>query len=526
MRRVTVWRGILGMALAATGCLGAESVELRLLGTYRTGVADRGAAVAAAFDPSGKRLLVANRAAKAVDVLDLAKPAQPRLVQSLSVTNYGFLPASIAVHKGVAAVAVESAGPRGPGRAVLFDVATGNCLASLAVGHGPKMLTFLPGQARLLVANSGEADPFYVEDPEGSLTLLDFTRGLTNWTATTIGFEAFNERADTLRAAGVRLFGPKATAAKDLEPDCIAVSPDGATAWVVLQVNNALATVDLKAGRVTDVKAFGVRDARRPGAGFDGNSRDDAIAITNWPVSLMYQPDSVALAVVSGRTFLVTANQGRARECPGYDERARVGSVTLDPREFPGAAALQPRTALGPLVVSEVGADPDGDGDYDRLLAFGARSLAVWTPALDLVAETGEALERLAAARQPKQFNAEPRTGAFDRRSNFNGPAPRSVAVAALEGGPTLAFVALQGIGGIVTFDLSDPARPAIAHYVNTRDFHGDVAKGTAGDVAPRGLLFIPAGESPNGKPLLVACHEISGTVTVFEISVRRARRG
>jgi len=234
----------------------------------------------------------------------------------------------------------------------------------------------------------------------------------------------------------------------------------------------------------------------------------------------------VALCVVSGRTYLVTANQGCARGSPGYDERARVGSVTLDPREFPQAAALQPRTALGALVVSEVGADPDGDGDYDRLYAFGARSLAVWTPSLDLVYESGEALERLTAARFPKQFNADARSGAFDRSSGFNGPAPRSVTVAALAGGPTLAFVALQGIGGIVAFELSDPAHPAVAAYVNTRGFSGEVAKGKGGDAGPGGLLFIPAGDSPNGKPLLVACHEISGTVTVFEIAVRRTRRG
>jgi hypothetical protein len=54
--------------------------------------------------------------------------------------------------------------------------------------------------------------------------------------------------------------------------------------------------------------------------------------------------------------------------------------------------------------------------------------------------------------------------------------------------------------------------------YVNTRDFSGDPEAGTAGDLGPEGLLFIPKDQSPSGKPLLVACHEVSGSVTVFQI--------
>jgi hypothetical protein len=37
--------------------------------------------------------------------------------------------------------------------------------------------------------------------------------------------------------------------------------------------------------------------------------------------------------------------------------------------------------------------------------------------------------------------------------------------------------------------------------------------------VSPEGLDFIPAASSPNGKPLLIAAFEVSGTVAIFELS-------
>ncbi|MCH6259421.1 hypothetical protein MLD52_22895, partial [Puniceicoccaceae bacterium K14] len=40
-----------------------------------------------------------------------------------------------------------------------------------------------------------------------------------------------------------------------------------------------------------------------------------------------------------------------------------------------------------------------------------------------------------------------------------------------------------------------------------------------AGDLGPEGMVFIPASESPNRKPLLVVASEVSGTTTIFDMS-------
>jgi hypothetical protein len=86
-------------------------------------------------------------------------------------------------------------------------------------------------------------------------------------------------------------------------------------------------------------------------------------------------------------------------------------------------------------------------------------------------------------------------------------------------GDTTYAFIALERIGGIMVYDLTDPTAPAFVTYVNNRDFAGDAEAGTAGDLGPEGLVFIPAADSPNGNNLLVVANEVSGTTTIYQIN-------
>jgi len=81
------------------------------------------------------------------------------------------------------------------------------------------------------------------------------------------------------------------------------------------------------------------------------------------------------------------------------------------------------------------------------------------------------------------------------------------------------AFVGLERIGGVMIFDVSNPAAPRFIDYVNNRDFSvEDVENEDAGDLGPEGLIFIPAEDSPNHKPLLVVGNEVSGSTTIYEV--------
>jgi hypothetical protein len=79
----------------------------------------------------------------------------------------------------------------------------------------------------------------------------------------------------------------------------------------------------------------------------------------------------------------------------------------------------------------------------------------------------------------------------------------------------------LERIGGVVVFDVSNPTAPAFIQYVNNRDFTQDVATPEAGDLGPEGVIFIPAEESSNGKPLVVIANEVSGTTTILEVNTK-----
>jgi hypothetical protein len=67
-------------------------------------------------------------------------------------------------------------------------------------------------------------------------------------------------------------------------------------------------------------------------------------------------------------------------------------------------------------------------------------------------------------------------------------------------------------------YDITNATSPNFVQYINTRDFSGDPEAGTAGDLAPEGLTFVPASDSPTGQPLLIVGYEVSGSVAIFSI--------
>jgi hypothetical protein len=401
---------------------------------------------------------------------------------------------------------------------VAFYDTDGKFLSAVKVGALPDMLTFTPDGKWVLVANEGEPNRDYTVDPEGSVSIIDMSPGAANLTQAnvrTADFTAFNTAKLDPR---IRIFGPNATVAQDLEPEYIAVSRDSKTAWVTLQENNALGVVDIEAATITSLLALGYKDHNIEGNGLDASHQDSTIAIKTWPVKGMYQPDAIAAYQAQGETHLVTANEGEGRDYRGFSDEARLKNLKLDSTAFPNAAALKEAKALGSLKVTKANGDTDGDGDYDELFSFGTRSFSIWTAAGELVYDSGDDFEQIVARAFPKDFSSNSeKNGSFDDRSDDKGPEPEGIELAEIAG-RTYAFITLERIGGIMAYDVSDPRHPSFVQYVNNRDFTGDAAAGTAGDLGPEGLAFIKAEASPNGRPLLVVANEVSGTITIFAI--------
>jgi DNA-binding beta-propeller fold protein YncE len=206
-----------------------------------------GAAEITAFDAGSKRLFVVNGANGTVDVLDLKDPAAPSLVQTISVAELGAGVNSVAVHDGLVALAIEAAPKTDPGVVALYRAHDLKLLETIPVGALPDMLTFTRDGRFLLVANEGEPNSYGFADsvdPEGSVSVIRIRRHGASQVRTA-DFRAFNGREPELRAQGVRIYGPAASAAQDFEPEYIAIDPDCRTAYVTLQENNAVAVVDI-----------------------------------------------------------------------------------------------------------------------------------------------------------------------------------------------------------------------------------------------------------------------------------------
>lgn len=884
-----------------------ESIELSVLGTYETGVYNEGAAEIPAYDPVTQRLFVVNANSATVDILDASDPNNLSLIQSIDIPalgpNFGAAN-SVAVKNGIVAVAVENANKQEAGSVVFFDT-DGNDLNQVAVGALPDMLTFSPDGTKVLVANEGEPNDDYTLDPEGSVSIIDISNGVANATVTTADFQAFNDRQDELIASGVRIFGPNATVAQDVEPEYITVSSDSTTAFISLQENNAIARLDIAAGEITDIFPLGYKDhraelsletytfdvaslpslgtvgdrtiplsgfsalyfegvdkatgnlkfitvsdrgpdggrdeagnlifllpdfqpsltrfelaptgeielteriglkrsdgtplsglpnlsgedpdlpavdpegnplepdplgidaegvvvasdgtfwvvdeyrpsiyhfqadgtlierfvpqglpaevgtpalpedyaQRRPNRGFeavayedgklyafvqsplnnptssatatirilefdtatktttgeylyiqedvgnaaddpsdkigdavslgngqflvverdsgfgstsqktvfrinlneatnlqtlpgtvleagetfdsltpeqlaakeiqpvpkeiyadltalgydftdkpeglalidantiavlndndfganpnipiglgiirnlnannglDASDRDGGINIGNEPILGMYQPDAIALYEANGQTFIVTANEGDARDYDGFSEEVRVQDLTLSPEAFPDATALQLDSALGRLRVTNTLGDLNDDGQYEELYAFGGRSFSIFqvtATGLELVFDSGDDFEQITAELIPDYFNSDnSENDSFDSRSDDKGPEPEGLVLGTV-GDRTFAFIGLERVGGIMTYDITNPFNPLFVKYITNRDFTGDAEAGTAGDLGPEGLIFIPGSDSPIANPLLAVANEISGTTTLFEVA-------
>lgn len=499
-----------------------SQIELHPLSTYKSGVFDESAAEIVAHDAGTQRLYVVNANSGNIDVLDINNPATPTLIFQIDISAYGDGANSVAVYEGTLAVAVQSDPAQAPGTALFFN-SDGEYLNAVTVGALPDMLTFTPDGQYVLVANEGQPDgyclPREAGDPEGSVSVIDLSNGVANLTQSDVRTADFRAFTRGELHPDIRVFGPEATVAQDLEPEYIAVDADSSRAWVTLQENNAIAVLDIASATITEIFPLGHKDYAVPPNALDASDRDGAINIAHWPVSGMYQPDAIAAFQSGGETFLITANEGDARDYECFSEEVRVDDLTLDPAVFPNAATLQEAANLGRLKTTTATGDADGDGQHEAIFNYGARSFSIWNAAGQLVFDSGSAFEQLTAELIPNDFNStNDENDSFDNRSDDKGPEPEGLTVGQI-GDKTYAFIGFERVGGIAVYDVTDAHHPEFVRYVNTRDFSGKAEEGTAGDLGPEGILFIKAEDSPIGYPLLVTGNEVSGTTTLFAIT-------
>ncbi|MEL4340544.1 choice-of-anchor I family protein [Shewanella xiamenensis] len=536
----------------------AAGVTAELIGRHQTGVYGLSAAEIVEYHSASQRIFVVNARSGKVDIIDahllgnattataplalnnLDKFGELDVAKDVGLSFMGSVN-SVSISGNLLAAAIErgdAAGNKTQANGyVAFYQLNGNdapqYLSAVEVGALPDNVVFSHDGKTVLVANEGEPNQDYSVDPEGSVAIIAIADGKPAATATLVTFTEFNQgnaRYNEI-TKDIKINGPMATVAQDLEPEYISVSPDNSRAFVSLQENNAIAVIDITNAKVTKILPLGLKDYGLDVNKIDASDKDDMVNLQAYAgVYGMYQPDTVASYRWNNADFIVTANEGDSRDYAGFSEEARAGDLTLDPNH-PQFAAAKDKTQLARLKVTKSMGDDDNDGDYDKIVSFGARSFSIWTADGQQVFDSGSDFERITAALLGNNFNNNNEENKGDSRSDDKGPEPEALVLGKI-GQKRYAFIGLERTSGFMMYDVTNPFDVHFVDYVVNRDFDASFSINTdtgevkgdaslAGDLGPEGMKFVSAEKSPNGQPLLIIGNEVSGTTSVYQIKVQ-----
>ena len=420
-------------------------------------------------------------------------------------------------------------------------------IKNVTVGALPDMVTFSHDGAKVVVANEGEPNGDYSIDPEGTISIIDINSGTIADTALSINFQAYNNKQAELEAQGLVFANPtgrtingnliNTTVAMDLEPEYVSISKDNKYAYVSIQENNALAIINLEDNSL-ELKGLGFKDWSN--LQFDASDKDGGVNFKSYPgLYGMYQPDTIASFSWKGANFIVSANEGDAREYffDASDEADCIAQGGLDYDAKDGCLAYIDESRvedlalaanfdylnnddndIGRLKVTTVKGDINNDGQYESLYAYGARSFTIWDSNGLVVFDSGDQIARVTASVHGNAFNNNEDENKGDTRSDDKGAEPEALTLGEV-GDRLFAFVGLERMGTIMVFDITNPYDVKFQDYFYNRGL--EPSADISGDLAPEGMTFVPAAQSATNEALLIIGNEISGSIAVWEITTQ-----
>ncbi|MDU0443491.1 choice-of-anchor I family protein [Staphylococcus haemolyticus] len=467
---------------------------------------------------------------EALDIIDVKHPGKDgaiNLVKRIYLQDNGIEAGdltSVTVHPSgdYVAVSAPAVDKTKPGHVVFYG-SNGDYINNVTVGSLPDMVTFSKDSKYLLVANEGEPSDDYTVNPPGSVSVIDVTGGPANVTANNVRTAMFTKE----HQEGIRALGPNAEDAYlNIEPEYIAVDSQSKYAYVTLQEVSAIAKVDIAKGQIVQVKGLPYKDHSLAQNAMDVSDEDGKSELRRVPVLGLLQPDGIDTYDYNGETYLLIANEGDSQDYEGYSEEKRVkklkDDIQLDARYYQGYTqaelddmvenGLFDDEQLGRLKVTTSHAFKDADGKYNALVSYGGRSFSILRASdLEMIYDSGSDIEQRVLDLLPERFNANYEAAddiKVDDRSDDKGPEAENVVVGKV-GSHSYAFVGLERVGGIMIYDITNPNEPYFVKYLYDPDNK---------DISPEGITFESAEESPNGKPMLIASFELSGTTSAWEL--------
>lgn len=488
-----------------------------------------------------KRLFATNAVRNTVDVYSLSNPERPRRVQRISMASYGDGMTSVAAGRDVIAVAVTNdtdyTSDGTPivqnGALVVLNPSNGKVISSVNLqGVEPDAVTFTPDGRVALVAIEGEPscaydNPFtivdesedynYAVDPEGKISIVDL-RYPRNPRVKTVDFQNLDF---DISATGAVLSEIVNNPARDLEPEYVA-AVDNKWAFVTIQEANAIAMVNIRSAKIVDIFSAGFTD--RSQIEFDPSDRDTSNGPRTYDnVYGSRQPDTIAAFKSGNDYYFATANEGDSREWSCLSDDLRAASLLGDSTIFPTWSTLDDQNQLGRLKVDPNLGDIDGDGDYDAIYARGGRSFTMFRNGTEIY-DSGSLLETIQVAlfgvaniNGQHELDGDVVEYAPQSRSDDKGAEPEGIAIG-MVGSKRVLILGLERMSALVLFDITNPANPLIEQWTQMMPVSNtSLVEATAW--SPEGIIFISASQSPNGKPLVITSYELSGSLTIHQLT-------
>ena len=477
---------------------------------------------------------------------DWSDPSNPRLVQQLNLT--GFYTTSVATFGDLIAIAAtpDNYGaigiPTPESQIRFYRIDWAGKLTELAVvntGFLSDGMQFSADGRQLYVANEGQPNNNYTQDPIGSVSIITISRTGSNlrFSEGEVTFPDLYAEGVELLGSGIR-FGGKTGITTSFSQDAEAeyVSSAGGYLFVSLQETNTVARIDLDTNRVDAYIGLGWVNYSQVSVDLDDQDGPSK--------SLLFKPlarqDVVGIRMADGiaawqqdrNVYFMTANEGDAREYGGYVDERRDKDLGYSDVPSRLKLVVNGNAQSQALVLSDNLTDTNPTNDFTfesgtrtgTPVSFGSRSLSLfdgitgqlhWDSWMtDVIGDTSynTSLQNIA------QF-----AGIYDDgRSDDKGVEPESVvvfeynsrfyAVGSLErttagaktGDGTSLDPVTQG-GLLVIYDVTD---------VNDVDFvtYQQVSR------SPEGLELISPPESPTGRVLLGVSSEFdSNSVELFD---------
>ena len=228
-----------------------------------------------AYNQASGYLYTVGGGSGAIVVSDLRNPTAAKIVAKATPSVSGQTLQSVAVFGKLLAVAVQNSVKTDNGFVQFYDLTNPALplhLSTVNVGALPDMVKFSSDGKKLLVTNEAEPNTTYTIDPLGSISLIDTTGYLATTPVApgqaqvqTVDFSAWNNRKAELSNRGIRITGKAGVTnslAQDIEPEAIAITADGRTAFISLQENNAIAVLDISTATpaISTIFSAGIQD--------------------------------------------------------------------------------------------------------------------------------------------------------------------------------------------------------------------------------------------------------------------------